>query len=94
LITLDEDELAAWAAGKGLDGDVADLSQREEVRELIEEAVGEVNRDLAHFEQVRHFSILPRDFSADENEITPTLKLKRRVVEVHFGGEIEELYRD
>jgi long-chain acyl-CoA synthetase len=94
LITLDEDELAAWAAGKGLDGDVADLSQREEVRELIEEAVGEVNRDLAHFEQVRHFSILPRDFSADENEITPTLKLKRRVVEEHFGGEIEELYRD
>jgi long-chain acyl-CoA synthetase len=81
LITLDEDELG------NLDG-------RDDVHGLVEDAVERVNRDLAHFEQVRRFAILPRDFSAEENEITPTLKLKRRVVEEHFADQIEELYRD
>jgi long-chain acyl-CoA synthetase len=89
LITLDEDEVSKWAAERGVDGD---LSQREDVRALIEETVVEVNSELAHFAQVRRFAILPRDFSADENEITPTLKLKRRICEEHFAAEIEELY--
>jgi long-chain acyl-CoA synthetase len=89
LITLDEDEMGKWAAEREVDGD---LSQREDVRALIEEAVADVNSELAHFAQVRRFVILPRDFSADENEITPTLKLKRRICEEHFAGEIEQLY--
>jgi len=78
-----------WGAERGPDGD---LSQRQDVRTLIEEAVAHVNADLAHFAQVRRFVILPRDFSAEENEITPTLKLKRRICEEHFAGEIEALY--
>ena len=89
LITLDEDEVRKWGAERGPDGD---LSQRQDVRTLIEEAVAHVNADLAHFAQVRRFVILPRDFSAEENEITPTLKLKRRICEEHFAGEIEALY--
>ena len=92
LITLDEEELAKWAAEQGLEGNAADLSQRDDVRKLIEAAVEDVNGSLAHFEQVRRFEILPRDFSADANEITPTLKLKRRIVEEHFADEIEALY--
>ncbi len=92
LITLDEEELAKWAAGRGLEGKTADLAQQDDVRKLVETAVETVNDDLAHFEQVRRFEILPRDFSADQNEITPTLKLKRRVVEEHFADEIETLY--
>jgi long-chain acyl-CoA synthetase len=94
LITLDEDELEKWARGHGLDGDLVELSARDDVRALIEEAVERINGDLASFEQVRRFVILPRDFSADENEITPTLKLKRRVVEDHFAEEIDKLYVD
>jgi long-chain acyl-CoA synthetase len=90
LITLDEDEVSKWAAERGPDGDFA---QREDVRTLIDQAVADVNADLAHFAQVRRFVILPRDFSADENEITPTLKLKRRICEEHFAEEIEALYR-
>jgi long-chain acyl-CoA synthetase len=89
LITLDEDEMRKWAAERRVDGD---LSQRDDVRALVEEAVTEVNADLAHFAHVRRFTILTRDFSADENEITPTLKLKRKVCEEHFAGEIEQLY--
>jgi long-chain acyl-CoA synthetase len=81
LITLDDEEVAK------LDGD-------EGVTELVRRAVDEINADLAHFEQVRRFEILDRDFSADENEITPTLKLKRRVVEEHFAPQLERLYSD
>ncbi|HMI98248.1 MAG TPA: long-chain fatty acid--CoA ligase [Gaiellaceae bacterium] len=94
LITLDEDELAKWATERGLDGSAADLSQRDDVRKLVDEAVEGVNETLARFEQVRRFEILSRDFSAEENEITPTLKLKRRVVEEHFAPEIEKLYAE
>jgi long-chain acyl-CoA synthetase len=92
LITLDEEELAKWAAERGLDGNSAALSQRDDVRKLVDESVEGVNENLAHFEQVRRFEILPRDFSPEENEITPTLKLKRRIVEEHFADEIESLY--
>jgi long-chain acyl-CoA synthetase len=92
LITLDPDELGRWAAEQGLDGDAGELSQRDDVRELVARAVEESNRGLAHFEQIRAWTILPRDFSADEGEITPTLKLKRRICEQHFGNEIEALY--
>jgi long-chain acyl-CoA synthetase len=59
----------------------------------VQEAVDAANAELSRYEQVKRFRILPRDFSADEGEITPTLKLKRRVVEEHFAAEIDELYR-
>jgi long-chain acyl-CoA synthetase len=59
---------------------------------LIQEVVDEVNRDKASFEQVKRFAIPPRDFSAEEDEVTPTLKLKRKVVAEHFADEIEALY--
>jgi long-chain acyl-CoA synthetase len=92
LITLDEEELGKWAAERSLGGNSADLSQRDDVRRLVEGAVEGVNENLARFEQIRRFEILPRDFSAEENEITPTLKLKRRVVEEHFSDVVERLY--
>jgi long-chain acyl-CoA synthetase len=81
LLTLDAEEIAK------LDG-------QEDVRALIDGAVADMNESLAHFEQVRRFEILERDFSPEENEITPTLKLKRRVVEEHFAPQVERLYSD
>jgi long-chain acyl-CoA synthetase len=54
--------------------------------------VDEWNRDKASFEQVKRFRILPRDFSLEEDEVTPTMKLRRRVVADHFAGDIEDLY--
>jgi long-chain acyl-CoA synthetase len=66
--------------------DAADAEKR------IGEAVEAANAELSRFEQVKRFRILARDFSADEGEITPTLKLKRRVIEQHFAAEIDELY--
>jgi long-chain acyl-CoA synthetase len=43
-------------------------------------------------EQIKRFAILPRDFTQEEGELTPTLKLRRRVVQDHFAAEIEQLY--
>jgi long-chain acyl-CoA synthetase len=81
LLTLDPDE-------------VAKLDGREDAEALVREAVEQVNGELAGFEQIRRFEILPRDFSPEENEITPTLKLRRRVVEENFATELEKLYAD
>jgi long-chain acyl-CoA synthetase len=58
----------------------------------IQKVVDDVNGDRSRYEQIKRFAILPRDFSAEEGEVTPTLKLKRRVCEEHFAAEIEQLY--
>ena len=65
---------------------------RENAEAEVQRAVDEVNGDLSRFEQIKRFAILPRDFTAEEGEVTPTLKLKRRVCQEHFAAEIEGLY--
>ena len=92
LITLDPEELPKWAAEQGLDGDIATLAESPQVRELIQGVVDAVNADRSRYEQIKRFGILPRDFTMDDDELTPTLKLKRRVVAQHFGDELEALY--
>jgi long-chain acyl-CoA synthetase len=62
------------------------------VQERVAAAVEATNRDRSRFEQIKRFAILDRDFSAEEGEITPTLKLKRKVCQEHFAAEIEALY--
>jgi long-chain acyl-CoA synthetase len=61
-------------------------------RELVQEVVDDVNRDRVRVEQIKRFAILPRDFSLEEGELTPTLKLRRKIVHEHFADEIENLY--
>ncbi|MFN2471858.1 MAG: long-chain fatty acid--CoA ligase [Gaiellaceae bacterium] len=92
LVTLDDTELRKWADARGFGGDMAALARREEVRKLVHETVDAVNEGRSRFEQIKRFAVLERDFSADHDEITPTLKLKRRVCEQHFADEIERLY--
>jgi long-chain acyl-CoA synthetase len=75
-----------------VDASVADGLAAEEVEHRVQAVVDQVNGELSRFEQIKRFRILPRDFSAEEDEVTPTLKLKRRVVAEHFAREIEELY--
>jgi long-chain acyl-CoA synthetase len=71
---------------------LSEEASRDGADERVRQIVDDVNQDLSRFEQIKRFVILPRDFSADEGEVTPTLKLKRRVCEEHFAGEIESLY--
>jgi long-chain acyl-CoA synthetase len=92
LITLDPEALPAWAAERGLPTETERLAGEEQVQELIQGVVDAVNADRSRYEQIKRFTILPRDFTMDDDELTPTLKLKRRVVAQHFGGELDELY--
>jgi long-chain acyl-CoA synthetase len=61
-------------------------------RELVQEIVDDVNRDRVRVEQIKRFTILPRDFTQEDGEVTPTLKLRRKVVHEHFADEITALY--
>jgi long-chain acyl-CoA synthetase len=92
LITLDEAEVRKALGGN--DVALEQLAADNDVRQLIQGVVDDVNRDRSRFEQIKRFAILPRDFSAEEDEITPTLKLRRRVVQEHFADEIDGLYSD
>ena len=75
-----------------LDPAVADGIESDEADRRVQAIVDGVNSELSRFEQIKRFRVLPRDFTAEDGEVTPTLKLKRRVVEQHFAAEIEELY--
>jgi long-chain acyl-CoA synthetase len=75
-----------------LDPAVADGLPPERIEERVQAIVDGVNSELSRFEQIKRFRVLPRDFAAEEGEVTPTLKLKRRVCEEHFAAEIDALY--
>lgn len=94
LITLDPEEISRWAAARGIDGDVAALARDERVRDLIQQVVDDVNRERSRYEQIKRFTIVPRDFTMDAGEVTPTLKLRRRAVIEHFQAEIDALYAE
>ncbi len=74
-----------------LDDVEVDSSGRDR-QQLVAELVDEVNRDRVRVEQIKRFAVLPRDFSQEEGEVTPTLKLRRKVIHDHFADEIERLY--
>jgi long-chain acyl-CoA synthetase len=92
LVTLDPVEIERWADERGIAGDPARLAADGRVRELVQGIVDEVNRPRSRFEQVKRFVILPRDFTLDDGELTPTLKLRRRAVLEHFEDDVERLY--
>ncbi len=93
LITLSPDEIRSWAARSGIEEqDLEALAARPEVRKLIGERVGEVNRGLASFEQVKRFVVLGADFSQETGELTPTLKVRRTVVLAKYGHLLDALY--
>jgi long-chain acyl-CoA synthetase len=92
LVTLDPGEIATWAHERGLDGDLASLSEHPDVRALVQGIVDEVNAPHSRFAQIKRFIVLPRDFSLEEGEVTPTLKLRRKICQEHFATEIERLY--
>lgn len=71
---------------------VEDLVKSKEVYELIEKDLDQFQRRLANYERVRKFALLDKPFSLESGEVTPTLKLKRKVIEERYGDLIEEMY--
>ena len=93
LITLNEEEIIKWAADNGLDGaSMADLAEDASVHALIEPLVTSLNADLARYETIKKFAILPADFAQETGELTPTMKVKRKVVEGKYQGVLDGFY--
>ncbi|MFJ5612152.1 AMP-dependent synthetase/ligase [Streptomyces sp. NPDC093221] len=93
LLALDEPTILVWAAEHGLEGrSYADVVGTDEVRELIAGYVQRVNDNLQRWQQIREFRVLPRDLDIEHGDLTPSLKLKRPVVEREFAPLIEEMY--
>src|SRR3954454_20964929 len=92
LITLDEEEIAQFAQERGLPSDVAELSRHPEVRELIQAELDKANGKYAQVEQIKRFVILDHDLSQETGELTPTLKVKRNVVNEKYAELFNSLY--
>jgi long-chain acyl-CoA synthetase len=71
----------------------AAIVQRTDVRDFFTKEVTERTADLANFEQIRRVALLPRDLTIEDGELSPTLKVKRRVVEKKFADIIETAYK-
>ncbi len=93
LVTLDEEEMPAYAKEHGLPEDIPSLSTDPEVQALIQSEVDRVNAKYAQVEQVKRFAILDHDLCQPTGELTPTLKVKRNVVNEKYAEIFESLYR-
>jgi long-chain acyl-CoA synthetase len=93
LVVLDHEMLPAWAARNGLAGtDVGQLAADDKVLEAVQQAVDAANQRLARAEQVKRFELLPVEWTAESEELTPTLKLRRRIIHAKYAEHIEALY--
>ena len=94
LLTLDPDAAAAWAKKHDADADIASLSENEELLAEIEKGVEEANQALSRVEQVKKFKVLPEPWDPGGDELTPTMKLKRRPIAEKYEEQIESLYAE
>ncbi|HEY8815984.1 MAG TPA: long-chain fatty acid--CoA ligase, partial [Candidatus Dormibacteraeota bacterium] len=95
LIVLDPDYAPVWAQGQGIDDmTLESLAEDERVREEIETAVATANERMARVEQIKKFEILPTEWAPGGDELTPTMKLKRKPIEHKYAAEIASLYAD
>jgi long-chain acyl-CoA synthetase len=93
LVALDPDAMAGWAAENAMAGmPYAEVVSSPAVRRLVQGYIDELNAKLNHWETIKKFIILDRDLSIDEGELTPSMKLKRRVVAEKYKNELDSLY--
>ena len=92
LVSIDSEALVGWAKTKGLSGTYEELVASPEVRAEVQAAVDRTNAGFARWEQVKKFAILPREITVESNELTPSLKLRRKPVIEKNADLIESLY--
>jgi len=87
--------LEGWAKGQGIaTSDRAALVKNAKVQKAYQEIVDKVNMGLANFESMKRVCVVAEEWSVEDGTLTPSMKLKRRVVETKYGKEIGELYAD
>jgi long-chain acyl-CoA synthetase len=92
LLTLDADEAPALAEELGIGGDLRAMASHERVRARLQQDVDQANSQFARIEQVKKFTVLEADLSQDAGELTPTMKVKRAVVERRYADTFDALY--
>jgi long-chain acyl-CoA synthetase len=92
LLTLDEAKAVEWGRTRGLPADPARLAREPAVWEVIGGAIDEFNAAVSRAEGIKKFRVLERDFLQEQDEITPTLKVKRRSIAERYADAIEEMY--
>jgi long-chain acyl-CoA synthetase len=93
LVTLDEEATMKWAKDQGFNGKAySEIVMTPEAKKLLDPYFAEVNKTLAKYESVKQFAILPKDLTIDEGELTPSLKVKRKVVEKKYATLLDKMY--
>jgi len=93
LLVLDAEMAPVWARRRGIEAaSLAELSHNPEVLAEVQRAVDAANEHLARVEQVKRFTVLPAEWTPESGELTPTLKMRRRVIVDRYGPEIEAMY--
>ncbi|WP_306999317.1 AMP-dependent synthetase/ligase [Amycolatopsis thermophila] len=93
LIVLDDEFLPGWAAQQGIEGtDPVVLAEHPAVRAEVQRAVESANARLARVEQIKKYQVLPKAWTPESGEVTPTLKLKRRIINDRYAADIAALY--
>jgi long-chain acyl-CoA synthetase len=93
LVVLDPEVVPVWARKAGIPfTSIAELAQHPALHEEVQKAVDEANGHVSQVEGIKRFTILPVEWTAESEELTPTLKMKRRVVSQKYAREIEEMY--
>jgi long-chain acyl-CoA synthetase len=93
LITLNREQLIRFASEKQiLFSEYAELIRNPKIIALMQKVIDDMNRSLAQYETIKKFTILPDDFTVEKGELTPSLKLKRRIIETRYHQEIQALY--
>jgi long-chain acyl-CoA synthetase len=93
LVTLDEEQVVPWASEQGIEAaSIPALAQDPRVRELIQSELDRANAKYAQVEQVKRFFILDHDLSQETGELTPTLKVKRNIVNEKYADRFAALY--
>jgi long-subunit acyl-CoA synthetase (AMP-forming) len=92
LIVLDADFAPAWAAQNGVEGTLEELAHDERVRAAVQEGVDAANAKLARVEQIKRFTIVEGDWLPGGDELTPTMKLKRKPIAEKYDATIGDMY--
>jgi long-subunit acyl-CoA synthetase (AMP-forming) len=94
LLVLDPETSPRWAAERGLAGGLEEISRHADVRAALQLAVDKANAGLARVEQIKRFAVIGADWQPGGDELTPTVKLKRKAIQDKYRDVIESLYSD